>query len=144
MTIEKPEVRKQMEFVFGMRCIVNTCLSLYGVCKSEQIQNTYKMVIGIDEGERTESTDNIDELLQKILPYFEEQGVFWLDGDYLVSPYLQDREEYKELLRSRKNEYYVPDDQVIKSYSSGKMLEKNKEYETVLKLLTKEIGVIAD
>ncbi len=139
MTIEKQEVRKQMEFVFGMHCIVNTCLSLYGVCKLEQIQNIYKMVIDIDEGEKIESTDSIDELLKEMIPYFEEQGVFWLDGDYLVSPYLRDREEYKELLRSRKNKYYVPDDQVIKSYSMGKMLEKNKEYETVLKLLTKEI-----
>ncbi len=139
MTIEKPEVKKQMEFVFGMRCIINTCLSLYGVCKSEQIRNIYKMVTGIDEGERTESTDNIDGLLQKILPYFEEQGVFWSDGDYLVSPYLQDRKAYKELLRSQKNEYYVPNEQVIKDYSIGKILEKNKEYETVLKLLTKEV-----
>lgn len=139
LTIEKPDVQKQMEIAFGARCIINTCLSLYGVCKSEQIQNIYKMVMGIDEGERTESSDNIDELLQEIFPYFEEQGMFWSDGNYLVSLYLQDREEYKELLRSRQNEYYVPDNQVIESYSMGKMLEKSKEYETVLKLLTKEI-----
>ncbi len=139
MSIEKPEIEKQMEAVFGVRCMVNVCLGLYGVFKLEQIRNVYKAAVGTDGMEETDTFVNFDKSMEKILPYFEEQGLFWSDRGYLVSPYLQDREEYRELLRNRQNEYYIPDEHIIQSYSLGKILEKNEEYEAVFKLLSKEI-----
>lgn len=141
MTLEKPEVKDRISLLNGIRFVVNTCLELYGVCTLEQIMS---VLLGedveetVDEEEEGEC-ENIEETVQEFLPYLEEQRVLWLDGKYIVSPYLKTEKEYKELLRRQKKNYYVPDIEMIKVFGSGKILVKNEEYQTVFKLLNREI-----
>ncbi len=139
MTIEEPEIKTQMEFIFCVRCIINTCIGLYGVCKQEQVQKVYENFLEIDESQKEEIMDDYGRIMPKVISCLEEDGLFWLDGEYLISPYLEDKMAYKRLLRSRQKDYFMPDENVVESYCLGKMVEKNEEYETVLKLLTKEI-----
>ena len=89
--------------------------------------------------ENREEVGHIDEIVQEYLPYLEEQKVLWLDGKYIISPYLKTEKVYKELMRRQKKNYYVPDDEMIKNYGAGKMLVKNEEYEAVFKFLAREI-----
>lgn len=138
-SIEKPEVKQKMSLIMGIRYMVNNCLSLYGVFRQQQIEDIYKRMR--DESfENEKELEEINQYINKLLPVFEEQGVIWLDGDYIVSPYLETKEEYLDLLRRQgTKDYYVPDDDVIKSYASGKMLEKTPEYERVHQCLTREL-----
>lgn len=138
-SIEKPEVKQKMSLIMGVRYMVNNCLSLYGVFRQQQIEDIYKRMR--DESfENEKELEEINQYINKLLPVFEEQGLIWLDGDYIVSPYLETKEEYLDLLRRQgTKDYYVPDDDVIKSYASGKMLEKTPEYERVHQCLTREL-----
>lgn len=77
--------------------------------------------------------------MREYLPYLEEQGMLWLDGEYIIDPYLQNKKEYKGLLRRQDRNYYMPDSESVLFYGSEKTLVKNEEYETVFRLLTKEI-----
>lgn len=138
MTLDKPEVKERISFMNGIRFIVNTCLGLYGVCTIEQIQNIFHRTADDEDGWQ-EMLSRLDEIIREYLPYLEEQKVLWTDGKYIVSPYFNTKEEYRRLLRMQKRDYYVPDDDMIKSYSMGKTLVKNKEYETVFKLLSREM-----
>lgn len=79
--------------------------------------------------------DNFEELTN----IFAEQGLLWKDDGYIVSSYIQDEEEYKELLRIQNKNYYIPDDEVIQAYAFGELIVKNTAYKTVLELLTKEL-----
>ena len=138
MTLDKPEVKERISFMSGIRFIINTCLGLNGVSTIEQIHNIFCST-GTDEDGREKMASHLDEVIQEFLPYLEEQKVLWTDGKYIVSPYFNTKEEYKRLLRVQKRDYYVPDDDMIRSYGLGKMVVKNEEYETVFKLLSREI-----
>lgn len=138
MTLDDPEVKKRVSFMNGIRAIVNVCLGLYGVCTIEQIRDIFRKAV-FDEDRTEEETGHLDEILQEYFPYLEEQRELWVDGKYIISPYLSTKEEYKALLRIQKKDYYVPDDELIKVYGLGGTLVKNKEYEAVFKLLSREI-----
>lgn len=133
MTMEEPGVRNRMMLVNTVRCIINTCLELYGVCKLEHIFNVYKGVVSSEE------TENIDEMVRKLIPVFEEQKILWSDGEYMISPYIATREEYKSLLNRQKGNYFIPDDDTIRAYGFGKFIEKTDEYKAVQKHLSKAI-----
>lgn len=133
MTMEEPGVRNRMMLVNTVRCIINTCLGLYGVCKLEHIFNVYKGVVSSEE------TENIDEMVRKLIPVFEEQKILWSDGEYMISPYIATREEYKSLLNRQKGNYFIPDDDTIRAYGFGKFIEKTDEYKAVQKHLSKAI-----
>ena len=137
-TLDNPEVMERITFMNGIRYVIKTCLALYGVCTLKEICNVF--LRKTDKGsENGKAIKGVEEILREILPYLEEQGVLWLDGEYIVNPYLRTKREYRELLRRQNQNYYVPDYEMIETYGQGKMLVKNKEYEAVFKLLTKEI-----
>lgn len=117
--------------------MVKTCLSLYGVCTLEQISNIFTNEV--ESEYEQEAIKGAEEIVQEYLPYLEEQGELWLDGRYIISPYLETKKDYKKLLIRQNQDYYVPDIQMIESYGSGKMLVKNEEYKAVFRLLNKEI-----
>lgn len=138
-SIKKSEVKQKISFIMGIRYIVNNCLGLYGVFRQQQIEDIYKRIRD-ERLENEKELEKINQYFDKLLPLFEEQGLIWLDGDYIISPYLETKEEYLDLLRRQgAKDYYVPDDGVIKSYASGKMLEKTPEYERVHQCLTREL-----
>lgn len=136
-TLEKPEVKQRISVMNGIRFVVKTCLSLYGVCTLEQISNIFMNEVESEYEE--EAIKGAEEIVQEYLPYLEEQGELWLDGKYIISPYLKTKKDYKKLLLRQNQDYYVPDIQMIESYGSGKMLVKNEEYKAVFRLLNKEI-----
>lgn len=136
--LEKPEVKERIAFMNAIRYAVRTCLTLYGVCTLEQICNV--LLKATDEGsEKKAGAKDAEEMVQKFLPYLEEEGVLWLDGEYIINPYFKTKKEYRELVRRQDRNYYVPDEEMILIYGLGNMLVKNKEYEAVFKLLTREI-----
>lgn len=137
-TLEEPEVKKRIAFMNWIRYVVKTCLALYGVCTLEQVCNVFREEI--KSGDETEErVKGAGEIVQEYLPYLEEQGVLWLDGEYIVSPYLETKKDYKDLLRRQNKNYYIPDIMTVESYGSGKVPVKDEEYETVFKLLAREI-----
>lgn len=139
-SIGQPDVKSKTEFVWGVRFVVNTCLGLYGVCKREQIRAIYKKALG-EDGEKIEKNPDLLQHIDDILPIFEEQKLLWMDGDYIVSPWLETKDDYAELLKKQGGkDYYIPDDNVIQTYAWGNMVEKTPEYETVLKYLTRELA----
>lgn len=140
-SIEELETKQKMSFIMSVRYVVNNCLRLYGVFRQQQIEDIYNAIVDVDEGqEREQEMEAVSQYIKKLLPVFEEQGLIWLDGEYIVSPYLQTRDEYLDLLRrqSTKN-YYLPDADEIKTHAKGKTLEKTPEYERVHQCLTREI-----
>ncbi len=136
ITIKTPEVLDHISFIGGIRLIINACLNLYGVCTMEQIQN-----ILLTRSDKEDKTDckNMCQTIQKLLPYLEEQHMLWQDGPYIISPFLETPQEYKALLRIQNKDYHIPDPQLFNCLGSGKLLVKNKEYETVFHLLNREI-----
>lgn len=134
--LEEPEMQEKSLFSFYVRGLVNICLGLYGIVTEEQLGVMYQRVQNEAGGMEEELWNHIKETLQIL----EEQGMFWRDKNYIISPYLETKEEYRKLLREQKGiEYYVPDDEEIKLYVSGKMLEKSPEYEAVHKCLMKAL-----
>lgn len=137
-TLDKPEVKEWVALMNSIRYVVKACLALYGVCTLKQICDVFKE--GPDSGNKAEDgIEGMSEIVQEYLPYLAEQGVLWQDGEYIIDPFLESREEYQELLRKRGRKYYVPDYKTIEVYGFGNMLIKEEEYETVFRLLNKEI-----
>lgn len=137
-TVEEPEVEERITFIHGIRYAVRTCLALYGVCTMEQICAVF--LYGTSKGsEAEEVAQSLGNVVRECLPYLEEEGLLWLDGKYVVSPILESKKDYRDLLRRQDQNYYVPDIEMIMHYGSGNILVRNEEYETVFKLLTKEI-----
>lgn len=138
MTLNKPEMKEQIASMNSLRYMVRACLGLYGVCSLKQLQNVFMKAVGSGkEGE--EEGRNLIKLLDEYLPYMEEEGELWLDDKYVVSPYLETKKDYKDLLRRQKQDYYVPDEKVIMAYGQGIMLIENQEYKAVFRLLNREI-----
>lgn len=137
-TVEEPEVKERIALMHGIRCAVRTCLALYGVCTLEQICTVFLHEAGA-ENEAEEIAKSLGSVVQECLPYLEEEGLLWLDGKYMVSPSLESKKDYRDLLRRQDQNYYMPDIEMIKHYGSGDILVRNEEYETVFKLLAKEI-----
>lgn len=137
-TVEEPEVKERIVLMHGIRCAVRTCLALYGVCTLEQICNVFLHEAGRENGAE-ELMKSLGNVVQECFPYLEDEGLLWLDGKYIVSPFLESKKDYRDLLRRQDQNYYVPDFEMIKHYGSGDILVRNEEYEAVFKLLTKEI-----
>lgn len=136
-TLKEPEVVERVAFMGMIRYVVKTCLALYGVCTLKQIEDIFLKVV-YDGDKAEEEIERLSEIVKEFLPYLEEQEVLWLDGDYILSPHLASKKEYRELLRRQDRKYYVPDQELVLTYGSGTMLVKNEEYERVFQLLTKE------
>ncbi len=139
MSIEQEDMKNKMEFTYGIRYLINTCLRLYGVFKKEYFVNLYKDIVLKGDEQISESL-NIEENIGILLRIFEKQNIIWLDEEYIVSAYFKTKEEYSQLLIKQKGkEYYIPNDEDINAYAMGDVIEKNKEYETVYKCLIREI-----
>lgn len=137
MTIEEPDVKSRMEVAFTARCLVNVCLGLYGACRLEQIEDVFKSVL--EEGSADgESGRNAIEAVLKVIPVLEAQNVLWRDNGFFISPLLN-KKDYRKLVRNRREQYYIPDNEIISSYALGKLPVKSPEYEAVLALLSREI-----
>ena len=138
-TIEEEDVKKKYAFIFAFRYIVNVCLGLYGVCKKEQIRNVYKEILSIDETDS--EMELFEQYFDKILCALEEQGELWTDEGYIISNYLDNKKEYHSILKMQGKDYYLPGpgDIIVDSYGCGHYVEKNREYDVVVKLLSKEI-----
>lgn len=135
--LEEPEMQRKLLFSFLVKSVINTCLGLYGVTTQEQFEVLYdKAVSGMDEGE----DKFLDQDIAGALDVLKEQELFWREEGYIISPYLQTKEEYQELLREQgRKEYYVPEEGVVEAYVFGNFLEKSPEYEAVHKCLMKEL-----
>lgn len=136
-TLKTEKIKHEMEFIFIWRAVINTCLGLYGICKKEQIFELYKKVISADKNDAKLRWG--EEHFDKLISIFEEQGMLWKDGNYIVSKYLRNAQEYSELLRTQNKNYYMPEDEVIAAFALGKMVVKDEAYKKIHKLLTKEI-----
>lgn len=136
-TLEKPEIQERIGFYCLIRYVVKTCLALYGVCTLKQICDI--LVQWAEDGNKMEELiGDMSEVVQEYLPYLEEQGILWLDGEYIIDPFLQTKKEYRGLLRRQSQKYYMPDQEMVIACGSGNMVDKNEEYKTVFSLLLKE------
>lgn len=135
--LEEPEMQEKMLSAFSVRSVLKTCLGLYGVTSQEQFGVLYEEAIReIDESQDEFSSQDV----AGALDILEAQGMFWREDGYIISPYLQTKEEYQELLRKQgRKEYFMPEEGVVEAYILGDFLEKSPEYEAVHKCLTKEI-----
>lgn len=131
-TIEDPEMVKRIAFSAVVRSIVSACVDLYGVCSLEQMGRVL-----VEASDHEKDQGYMEQLLNDLLPYFEEQNLLWQDGEYVISPHL-DKAEYKNLLRSRRGSYAMPENDWLENYARGRKLEKNTEYEAVHQLLSRE------
>lgn len=137
--LEEPETKKQFGAGFYIRSVVNICLGLYGVVTQEQINQIYQEILR-EEDDR--AAEEISQDIQRLLVIFEKQNMLWRDGSYIISPYLQTKEDYMELLeKQRGKEYYnaAVNDDVVRTYGLGKILLKTPEYKAVHKCLTREL-----
>lgn len=135
--LREPETEQKLAFAFYVRSSVNVCLGLYGVISREKMKEMYMALMEGTEGEDA-VLQNRD--ITEALNALEEQGLFWCDDGYIISPYLQTREEYLGLLEEQKGkDYYVPEDDVIRPYALGSFLQKTPEYEAVHKCLAREL-----
>lgn len=141
MTLKTPKMQEKIATMNSIRYTIKACLGLYGVCPLKQLQDIILKFTGGQqkEGEGEDEGRNFVKILEEYLPYLEKEKELWLDGEYVVSPYLKTKKDYKILLRKQKRDYYFPDDEVIMNYGRGKMLIENEEYHAVFKLLNREL-----
>ena len=137
MKIEQEDIKMQMAFVFGIRCVMNTCLRLYGVFKKEIFMDIYKEVAL--KGQNYDSL-NLEESIEVILKIFEEENLICRNGNNIVSYKIESEEQYNHIIKMQNGKkYYVPDDKDITVYGIGEWNDKTKEYNAVCSCLKREI-----
>lgn len=137
MIIEQEDIKMQMKFVFGIRCVMNTCLRLYGVFKKNMFISIYKEVAL--KGQNYDSL-NLEKNIEKILQFFEEEKLIYRNGNYIISYIIESEEQYSHIIKMQNGKnHYLPDDKAIADYALGKWNEKTEEYNAVYSCLKREI-----
>lgn len=135
--IEQEDIKLQMAFVFGIRCVMNTCLRLYGVFKKEMFINIYKELVF--KGQNYE-TMNLEENVKAILRVFEEENLIYRNGNNIVSCKINSEEQYNHIIKIQNGkDFYILDDEDIATYGLGKWIDKTEGYTAVCSCLKKEI-----
>ena len=139
MKLEQDDVKQQMKFAFGIRCVMNTCVRLYGVFGKDLFVDIYtKMAL---EGQDYESMNlEVEENLETLLRVFEDEQIIYRKGNNIVCCKIESEEQYTDIINSHigKNNY-MPNDHDIEAYCFGKWVDKTAEYDAVYSCLKREI-----
>lgn len=136
MTIEQEDIKMQMAFVLGIRCVMNTCLRLFGVFNKYMFISIYKEVVL--KGQNYDSL-NLEENLEIILRIFEKEKLIYRNENNIISYKIESEEQYNHIIemQNEKN-YFVPDEKTIAVYALGKWNDQTVEYNAVYSCLKRE------
>ena len=139
--MEEPETKRTIGFIFGVRCAVEGCLELYGVCSKAQVETVFeRSVLQRKSQNDGEESKKLSAYLEECLKFFEKQGLFWRDGDFIISHSFETEKEYMALLRrQRGKDYYIPDYDMVKSLLKESVYKETPGFEAVHRRLTQEI-----
>lgn len=131
-------------FITGVRITINACINLYGVIEKEKlIEIARKSTFKEDTWSEEEKTLSwVSEKLEETIEFLaEREGSFWLDKEYIVSADLEDRKDYRQLLRQVSGKaYYMPNVEDINRYSENLIDRDNVYYKRVLSDLERLMG----
>lgn len=124
-------------FVNVVRLTLWACLNLYGVIEADKVCDfaSHIFLKSLPTKQRQEIAVSLWEQVEETLHILVEQDkTAWYDDKYIISSDLENRREYRQILKSAgKREYFEPSEDDIKIYSVNMVDVGNPYYQAMVR-----------